>query len=107
MEMSDVKVGMRMRSIYGDTPEITVTELTTNGFCFKYDEPWVMGSRLSVSEGGEHFGHEGESLYLPVDDPDDLVEMERQRARQQPIITGCVVGGAIFVACAIIWFNLG
>jgi hypothetical protein len=61
--MNDVKVGMRLRSIASDYRDIVVTELTSRGFKYKYDAPFLISPGIGVTDGGEHFGLDGDSLY--------------------------------------------
>jgi hypothetical protein len=68
MKMSDVRVGMRLRSTLGNSPftPITVTALTERGFEYRFDEPVALVPRLGIiypTEGHEHFGLDGEAFY--------------------------------------------
>jgi hypothetical protein len=66
MKMSDVKVGMRLRSSLSDVyPDILVTELTERGFKYSHP-PFLLGTRIGVTEGGEHYGVDGSALYEQV-----------------------------------------
>jgi hypothetical protein len=68
MKMADVRVGMKLRSKYSSLRQqiIMVTELTEKGF--RYVRPrWHLGSRIGWTEGGEHYGFNGESMYEPVE----------------------------------------
>lgn len=50
------KVGDRLRNIHADyMPPATVTELTACGFKYELDSPWVIGSSLGTSTGGESY----------------------------------------------------
>lgn len=73
MKMSDVRVGMRLRSTIGGGPafsHITVTEITERGFkyCLDADVPFIAreGSYFT-KDGGEHYGYNGETFYEPED----------------------------------------
>jgi hypothetical protein len=70
MKMSDVKVGMRLRSHFSDVGgDVTVTALTQRGFVYRYDAPVCVNPRLGIvwaAEGHEHFGCNGEALYEPA-----------------------------------------
>jgi len=72
MKMADVKVGMRLRCTISDAPSsgpITVTELTEQGFKYKLDAAVCIHPRLGMTiaaEGHEHYGHNGEAFYEPV-----------------------------------------
>jgi hypothetical protein len=78
--MSDIKVGMRLKPVLGDYPEIIVTELTPKGFRYMH-EPVRISPRIGVTEGGEHFGYDGEALYEPVEPPDNLARRIRLMSR--------------------------
>ena len=70
LPMSDVKVGMRLRSIFGDNPTcspITVTELTDRGFRYRLDRDVPLIPRWGMTilaEGHEHYGINGRALYV-------------------------------------------
>jgi hypothetical protein len=64
MKMKDVRVGMRMKSLYGG-PVITVTELTEKGFKYSHP-PYHLGARIGQTIGGEHYGYNGYSHYTEV-----------------------------------------
>ena len=65
MHMEDVRVGMKMKSLYGG-PVITVTELTDRGF--RYSHPaYHLGTRIGQTTGGEHYGHNGYSHYTQLE----------------------------------------
>lgn len=52
------KVGDRVRykrEIRGSWPEATVTEITERGFRYEYDEPFVLGTRIGSTIGGEAY----------------------------------------------------
>jgi len=70
MKMSDVKVGMRLRSTLSSfEPEVTVTELTERGFKYRFDAPRPVNPRLGMifaEDGHLHFGFNGEAFYEPV-----------------------------------------
>lgn len=68
MRMADVKVGMRLVSTIAGGPAfspITVTEITERGFRYKLDVPVCLHPLMGTTEGGEHFGHDGECYYEP------------------------------------------
>ncbi len=71
VKMSEVKVGMRLKSTIGGGPAcspITVTEITDRGFKYKLDGSVPFIPRWGTwfpAEGHEHFGINGESLYEP------------------------------------------
>ena len=65
MRMEDVRVGMRMKSLYGG-PEITVDELTDKGFKYSHP-PYHLGARIGQTTGGEHYGYKGYSHYTEVE----------------------------------------
>jgi hypothetical protein len=73
MKMSEVAVGMRLRSTLSSVGgDITVTEITERGFKYRYDAPAVMHPRLGIAlaaDGHEHFGLNGEALYEAVQQP--------------------------------------
>ncbi len=72
MKMSDVKVGMRLRStISKEGPDefITVTELTDRGFNYSLDASYSLIPRWGMTmnkDGHEHFGFNGDALYEVV-----------------------------------------
>ena len=67
MRMVDVRVGMQLRpSVSSHYPDVTVTELTADGFKYRH-EPFLISPRIGVTEGGEHFGFNGEALYEPIE----------------------------------------
>jgi hypothetical protein len=74
MKMSDVKVGMRLRSVGRQVPMeefVTVTEITERGFKYSIDEAYAMIPRLGMSmakDGHEHFGIGGEALFEVADE---------------------------------------
>lgn len=47
-------------------PEATITAIREDGFDYKYDQPYFMGSRIGVAEGGTCFPI-GYSSYERVD----------------------------------------
>ena len=69
MHMSDVRVGMRLRSTLDCIPafaEVTVTEITERGFKYRLDAPVPFIARdgsFFPAEGHEHYGINGEALY--------------------------------------------
>jgi hypothetical protein len=67
MKMSDVRVGMRLRSSKtGALSPITVTEITERGFRYSLDAAAALIPRLGMSyskDGHEHYGIDGEALY--------------------------------------------
>jgi hypothetical protein len=69
MKMSDVKVGMRLRSFLGNNV-IEVTEITPRGFKYRIpDDLSVVSPHWSMSiarDGHEHFGRDGVALYDPA-----------------------------------------
>lgn len=68
MKMVDVRVGMRLVSTIAGGPAfspITVTEITKRGFRYKLDAPVCLHPLMGTTEGGEHFGHDGECFYTP------------------------------------------
>ena len=72
MRMSDVKVGMRLRStVAGDVfSPITVTAITERGFQYSLDRERCIHPRLGMTvekDGHEHYGHDGEAFYEPVE----------------------------------------
>lgn len=70
MRMSDVRVGMRLRSIFQLHDEITVTEITARGFKYSLDcdKPLIPRWGMTIAKDGhEHFGHNGECLYELVE----------------------------------------
>lgn len=74
MKMSDVKVGMRLKSTVQDTifSPVTVTEITERGFKYSLDEEKSLIPRLCMKlcrDGHEHYGFNGMALYEPVTDP--------------------------------------
>lgn len=69
MKMSDVRVGMRLRSTIGQPEFVTVTALTERGFeyCLDAARPFIPRWGMSFAKDGhEHFGHDGEAYYEPV-----------------------------------------
>ena len=72
MKMSDVKIGMRLRSTVSQSPAftpITVTEITNKGFKYSIDAPMPFTARDGSwfeKDGHEHFGLDGESFYEPI-----------------------------------------
>lgn len=75
--MADVKVGMRLRSKVegGMMFVITVTRLTENGFEYSLDGEYDLiprwGMRLK-KDGHEHYGLDGEALYEPLIERDQI-----------------------------------
>ncbi len=65
MKMADVRVGMKMKSLYGG-PEITVTKLTDKGFKYSHP-PYHLGARIWQTTGGEHYGYNGYSHYTEIE----------------------------------------
>lgn len=68
MRLEDVKVGMRLKSIFNGR-EVTVTELTEKGFKYSYDQVVSLIPRRGLSlakDGHEHYVINGEVLYEPV-----------------------------------------
>lgn len=70
MRMSDVRAGMRLRSVlevdHGTVRDfITVTSITERGFQYSMDADMPLGPRYGVmlKDGNEHFGLNGFSLY--------------------------------------------
>lgn len=84
LKMSDVRVGMRLRlspEICGDDRPITVTGITPRGFTYRYDEAKSLIPRwgwTTPADGHEHFGFNGESLYVPVGD--EPVDAQKETA---------------------------
>jgi len=80
MKMSDVKVGMKLRSIISDYEAtywpITVTEIIPNGFKYIHAKRSMKIGysngipEFGICEGGEHFGVNGECLYEEIDQTD-------------------------------------
>lgn len=72
MKMSDIQVGMRLKSkLAGDFGPITVTEITDKGFKYSYDREYEFIPRWGMSfakDGHEHFGVNREALYTPLDE---------------------------------------
>jgi len=82
MKMSDVKVGMRLKSTseYDVFSPILVTEITENGFKYKCEPKSVKIGYLApgipefgVMSGGEHYGVNGEALYEPLEQIDYII----------------------------------
>ena len=73
MKMSDIRVGMRLRPapwIVNGEGTITVTEITARGFRYDLDAPRRIMPMLTQERcGHEHYGLNGEALYVPADDP--------------------------------------
>ena len=73
MKMTDVKVGMRLRSTVSMTAMdqfANVTELTERGFKYSLDAGYPMIPRWGMSvlkDGHEHFGLDGEAHFEPVE----------------------------------------
>lgn len=65
MKMEDVRVGMRMKSLYGG-PVITVTEMTEKGFKYSHP-PYHLSGWIGHTTGGEHYGHNGSSHYTETE----------------------------------------
>jgi len=68
MKMSDVKVGMRLRSIFAPYLPATVTKLTERGFEYHLDGPVPFIARegaFMTVDGHEHFGFCGEAYFEP------------------------------------------
>lgn len=74
MKMTDVKVGMKLRSTVktGFPEEVIVTKLTPEGFEYTH-EPYSMKVGLNngvpefgICKGGTHYGYEGEAYYEEV-----------------------------------------
>lgn len=66
MKMSDVRVGMRLRSTIGTPEEVTVTKITERGFEYSLDEEKSFIPRWGMrfaKDGHEHFGVNGEAYY--------------------------------------------
>ncbi len=70
MKMSDIKVGMRLRSTLpqdsGTVKEfVTVTAITSRGFNYSMDADFPLGPRYGVQlkYGNEHFGFNGIAFY--------------------------------------------
>lgn len=71
MKMSDIKVGMRLRSTIPNSifSPITVTAITSKGFEYRLDEQVSLVPRLGLvlpTKGHEHFGYDGEALYEEI-----------------------------------------
>lgn len=69
MKMSDVRPGMRLESTLGGglgQRFVTVTDLTERGFLYKLDARVLLSPRMGWTDGGEHFGRDGEAFYEPV-----------------------------------------
>ncbi len=73
MKMSEVKVGMRLRStvVRSGSPDefANVTELTEKGFRYSLDAGYPMIPRWGMSvnkDGHEHFGLNGDALFEPA-----------------------------------------
>jgi hypothetical protein len=72
MKMSEVVVGMRLRSIYPKPwpEEIVVTQITTAGFIYRIPDDMALvnphWSMPLLRDGHEHFGIDGEALYQPI-----------------------------------------
>jgi len=70
MRMSEVKVGMRLRSTVSTGPDalVTVTEITDRGFKYSLDAGYPLIPRWGMSverDGHEHYGISGNALYEP------------------------------------------
>lgn len=73
MKMSDVRVGMRLKSTqYDHAHVITVTELTARGFRYAHPPRTIkLGYRdgipeFGTTEGGEHYVYDGECHYEEI-----------------------------------------
>lgn len=49
------KVGDRLHCVVATRPPLTVTEITERGFKYRFDYPWVLGTRLGSSIEGESY----------------------------------------------------
>ena len=85
MKMSDVKVGMVLKSTYDYDVfgPITVTELTEKGFKYThapktmkigYSAPGI--PEFGTTSGGEHYGSNGEINYEPIENNKDTIVEE-------------------------------
>ena len=76
MKMSDVKVGMRLRSKLqsGVLEVITVTGITDRGFTYSLDGSYDLIPRWGMrfaKDGHTHFGWQGDALYEPLIEGDE------------------------------------
>lgn len=68
------KIGDRVRQKHSSTwPEAKVTELTERGFKYEFDAPFVLGTRIGSTTGGECYetGFDSWELVQPASEPKD------------------------------------